>query len=570
MRWTCILLTLLMLFGSDAVADVPKQVLAFYYPWYGSQSYSGRWVHWQGVEPDKKAIASSTHYPVIGAYDSTDPELIDLHMSQMAEAGIDGVIASWWGRRAERDNLALQRILDSAARHDLVVSVYHETIDGPDLERFAADDFVFLIERYAKHSAWQKVDGRPVIFVYGRVVGQMGDLGRWNTVRDLVRDETGKDPFLVGDRISIEAAGAFDAVHTYNPVGALAGKSLEDVRRTYHYMVVHGQSIAQESGKPVCLTIIPGYDDTKIRDPGLACSRLDGGTYRAGWESAVGSSVRWVLITTWNEWHEGSEIEPSVEFEDRELKATREWAHRFKMPRARPIPLTPSQSWKPFVSRWQGGTIGLLGSPGTVAPDVATSGLPVRFVSMRALCTGRVTAKDCPVMVYTGGEDVQTRFENGANLPDAVARYRAGGGVIVFASSQPWPWYRDLDSGRTAYSREVGLPMLNGFEDPPASDMRFQFHGPLADFGTQPFPTEGDQRFRPCGGPGAESLKIVPLATLHAPDGADRGPAIALISSRDGPPRSAPMVYVWFRMWDVVDREELLRRILEIAAGVER
>ena len=567
MRWTCVLFTLLMMFGPHASAEVPKQVLAFYYPWYGSQEYSGRWVHWQDVEPAKKAIGSSTNYPVIGAYDSTDPELIDRHMRQMAEAGIDGVIASWWGRRAERDNLALGRILDSAAKHGRVVTVYHEVIHGSDLKRSAAEDFVFLIERYSKHPAWQKVDGRPVIFVYGRVVGQMGDFKDWITVRDLVKDKTGVDPYLVGDQISMDAAEVFDAVHTYNPVGALAGKSLEDVRRAYHYMVVHGASITAESGKPVCLTIIPGYDDTKIRDPGLACSRLEGRTYRAGWESAVGSSVRWVLITTWNEWHEGSEIEPSVEFGDRELKATGEWTRRFKAPDARPVPLPSSESWGPFVSRWRGGTIGLLGSAGTVAPDIATSGLPVRFVSMRGFCTGRVTAEDCPVMVYTGGEDVRTRFDDGANLPDAVAKYREARGVIVFAGSQPWPWHRDLDSGRTAYSREVGLPMLGGFEEPPTAGMRFEFHGPLADLGPQPFPTEGDRRFRPCGGPGAESLKVVSLATLHSPDGSNQGPAIAMISSRDGSQRIAPMVYVWFRMWDVVDREELLRRILRIAAG---
>lgn len=72
MRWICILLTLLTIFGPNAAAvEPPKQVLAFYYPWYGSQEYSGRWIHWQDVEPQKKAIGSSTHYPVIGAYDST-------------------------------------------------------------------------------------------------------------------------------------------------------------------------------------------------------------------------------------------------------------------------------------------------------------------------------------------------------------------------------------------------------------------------------------------------------------------------------------------------------------------
>ncbi len=161
MRMICALVMCLAFVGQTAADEVPKQVLAFYYPWYGSPEHSGRWIHWSNVEPDKQAIASSTNYPVIGAYDSTDPELIDRHMRQMAEVGIDGVISSWWGRGAKRDNLALERILDSAHQHGRVVTVYHETILGPDLERYAADDFIYLIERFAKHPAWQKVDGRP-------------------------------------------------------------------------------------------------------------------------------------------------------------------------------------------------------------------------------------------------------------------------------------------------------------------------------------------------------------------------------------------------------------------------
>jgi hypothetical protein len=35
-------------------------------------------------------------------------------------------------------------------------------------------------------------------------------------------------------------------------------------------------------------------------------------------------------VSTWNEWHEGSEIEPSIEQGRRYLDATRAWAARFR------------------------------------------------------------------------------------------------------------------------------------------------------------------------------------------------------------------------------------------------
>jgi hypothetical protein len=42
--------------------------------------------------------------------------------------------------------------------------------------------------------------------------------------------------------------------------------------------------------------------------------RWGGETYRVLWEEAVAAHPDYVLITSWNEWHEGSEIEPSVEY----------------------------------------------------------------------------------------------------------------------------------------------------------------------------------------------------------------------------------------------------------------
>jgi len=77
------------------------------------------------------------------------------------------------------------------------------------------------------------------------------------------------------------------------------------------------------------VTVIPGYDDTKIRHPGLKADRLDGEVYRVLWEEAIKAKPDWVLITSWNEWHEGSEIEPSLEYGDQYLQLTKDYASRF-------------------------------------------------------------------------------------------------------------------------------------------------------------------------------------------------------------------------------------------------
>ena len=70
------------------------------------------------------------------------------------------------------------------------------------------------------------------------------------------------------------------------------------------------------------LTVYPGYDDRKIRDPGLYTPREDGEYYRRSWEAALASDPDVVLITSWNEWPEATNIEPSVEFGYRYLELT--------------------------------------------------------------------------------------------------------------------------------------------------------------------------------------------------------------------------------------------------------
>src|SRR3989441_4218073 len=68
------------LFRSDEVrwSNVPKQVLAFYYGWYGNPSSSGRWVHWEKVEEANKRIGSSSHYPMLGRSEEHTSELQSL------------------------------------------------------------------------------------------------------------------------------------------------------------------------------------------------------------------------------------------------------------------------------------------------------------------------------------------------------------------------------------------------------------------------------------------------------------------------------------------------------------
>jgi len=126
-----IMLTLVLQAGKPLYAEslgessVSRKVMAFYYPWYGTADGpggAGRTVHWGRIDEANKDIEASTHYPIIGAYDSHDPKLIDRHCQWARDAGIDTLIVSWWGHNSYCDR-AMDKILDSCKRNDLTACI---------------------------------------------------------------------------------------------------------------------------------------------------------------------------------------------------------------------------------------------------------------------------------------------------------------------------------------------------------------------------------------------------------------------------------------------------------------
>ncbi|MHC4188294.1 MAG: glycoside hydrolase family 99-like domain-containing protein [Planctomycetota bacterium] len=310
---------------------VPRRVMTFYYPWYGTPDGpggAGRTVHWRRIDAANKDIGASTNYPVLGAYDSHDPKLLDQHCRWAECARIDTFIVSWWGHNSFSDR-AMDKILKSCLRHGLRACIYYEKVPEPQTPQKAADDIIKVLSKYGKHPAHLKINGKPVVFVYGRALRQLGLTG-WQKAIEIVNKKHKEGVTAIGDQFSHGATHVFDGVHTYNTAGSLKGMSPADVRkwaaRTYQSWV----RLADHADKISALTVIPGYDDTKIRKPGLAVDRYETELYRIQWEQAIKADPDWILITSFNEWHEGSEIEPSLEYRRQYLDLTAEYAKSFK------------------------------------------------------------------------------------------------------------------------------------------------------------------------------------------------------------------------------------------------
>lgn len=312
-----------------------KLVLAFHYVWYGTPfGPAGEWRAWPGgyeriYNPDLvfdgKRMVDSPNYPLDGPYDSLDPMVIRRQLCELNQAGIDGSIVSWWGIEDYSDRV-LDALVTQAEGTGYRMTVYYETPmverrkgADSDVERIYLD-MKYLLDTHARKGAWLKVDDRPVIVIY--VVDTL-PLETWRAVKDRL-NAAGYNPFFLGDSFNLGALSVMDGLHTYNQVVELVeGKDLEATYR----QVSDG---VHKAGKLFAATVIPGFDDRKIRKPGILLRREDGGCYNHTWRAATASDPDWVLVTSFNEWHEGSEVETSRENGSDYLWMTARWAKGFK------------------------------------------------------------------------------------------------------------------------------------------------------------------------------------------------------------------------------------------------
>ena len=304
-----------------------KTALAFYYDWYASPEVSGQWGHWNEChyatrdpgQVDERGYRDlgAAHNPALGPYDSVDPKIVEAHIGMAEDIGLDVFAATWWGQKDTR----FEPILERAASSSVKVALYWETITDPTAAG-AVDDILWALKR-AEAPGYFKFEGRPVVFVYRRNFTQVRWWSDWHEVIETVRKE--HDPLFIADTSAVEAMSLFDGYHiTTSVLQVLMG---EDMGRFHRAM----RTACRDLGKIYAAPVIPGFDNARVHEKGrLVTDRLDGQLYEDQWAAALTRDPEWVMVNSFNEWHEGSEIEPSLEDGDRYLKETKKWIERFK------------------------------------------------------------------------------------------------------------------------------------------------------------------------------------------------------------------------------------------------
>jgi hypothetical protein len=282
-----------------AAADQDRPVLAYYYVWW-----------------DPSVFARTLFQPA-QPYNSDDPATIQRHLQQAQSAGIDGFVVSWYGN-GDRTDANLARLLDLAAP-----SGFSATVDFETDHFWGVDDVLAQLQAlYAgrlNHPAMLRYQGRPVIFFW-RAGAYPNDT--WSAIRAQVDPNHTAVWIADGDNFAILGGDAWDGISPYaiawsgNPGAQLASWG--------------ARARATAPDKLWVPPVSPGCNDSAARAPTCVRDRGDGSYFQATWDGAVASNPGWgVVVSTFNEWLEATQIEPAVQYGDQYLQLTRQNADGF-------------------------------------------------------------------------------------------------------------------------------------------------------------------------------------------------------------------------------------------------
>jgi glycoprotein endo-alpha-1,2-mannosidase len=297
-------------------AEPSGRVAAFYYPWYRTLATDGYWDHWITSRFQPPLDIPSDYYPALGAYSVADPAVVAQHFAWLRGAGVGVIISSWWGQ-GTREDKAVPLLLDIGQRYGIKVAFHIEPYGGRTADRLL-QDIRYLYRQYGDHPAFfrsaaasrwsQEGVSKGLFFVWA--IG----------VPDFDNPAVGPDYWQE----------AVDAIHGLPDGGLVIANTTESnwidgghFDGLYNYATLNlGESggFSWARGLPpdawYVPSVLPGFSAKRIAYPEEDyVPRLAGATYAEQWRQALDTGVEpaLVTITSFNEWHEGSQIEPAAE-----------------------------------------------------------------------------------------------------------------------------------------------------------------------------------------------------------------------------------------------------------------
>lgn len=319
--------------------DGSRTLLVHYMPWYSSKSVSGRWGwHWtmDHFNPDRvrsngQREVASHDYPLIDLYDSNDPHALECHVLLMKFAGIEGAVIDWYGREDFRDYAAIHRNTQHLIKYikmaGLQFAICYEDqtvkhmLEGRFLQKqgdvaHGKQVLKWLDDNWFGDDAYVKIDGRPVLLVFGP---QYFKQEQWHHIMSGLFQR----PFLYGLPHLWRKAGA-DGAFGWPPVTG-GREVVSDVWRKYLRTFY-----ARGTEEAIIAVAFPAFHDiykeAGVHDSFGYIDDQEGKTFAETLDLAWKSNSRLIQLATWNDYGEGTVIEPTKTFGYQYLQVVQQYA----------------------------------------------------------------------------------------------------------------------------------------------------------------------------------------------------------------------------------------------------
>lgn len=247
----------------------------FYYPWFPEA-----W-NQQGFNP------FTNYIPSLGFYDSSSVSIIQNHITSMTYGNINAAILSWWGQGSHTDQrvATILGATPGSSNPQFRWAIYYENESqgDPSAAQIQAD-LQYIQSNYGSNPSFLRVNGKFVVFVYAAAADTCGMADRWVQANNAL----GHPAYII-----LKVFAGFrnctnqpDSWHQYSPAVAT------DQQAGYSYAVSPGfwkKGDAERLGRDLA-------------------------RWNTNVQSMVAAGEPWQLVTTFNEWGEGTSVESAVEW----------------------------------------------------------------------------------------------------------------------------------------------------------------------------------------------------------------------------------------------------------------
>lgn len=302
-----------------------KPILVHYMPWFKSLKTDGVWgQHWTMTNRNpniinaagKREIASH-YYPLIGPYSTKDIHLQQYHLLLMKLTGVDGVIFDWYGKRDVLDFEEIKQGMESfileLEKTNLEFSVMYEDRAIKEQARRltpiqlnqAIEDFKYIESNYLDKNNYMHVDDFPLLMIFGP--SYINNSNDWRIILNSINTNLN----VLGLWNSTNIMGSNNIAGEYAWIDQ---NNLTTLSEYYSHNIDFNNNIVGGVAYPRFNDFYleggwktPLEDDWSIDGNGV-------NVFKNSFDESLKYPVDFIQIATWNDFGEGTQIEPTKEY----------------------------------------------------------------------------------------------------------------------------------------------------------------------------------------------------------------------------------------------------------------